>query len=69
MSDVRLIQVPWYLGREHPDLSRGPGTLAEAIGGESVVVPAPQERPVPNEVADSFDVIRSVRSAAQSATG
>ena len=63
MSDTRLIQVPWYLGREHPDLSRGPRVLAEAIGGETVVVPAPQERPVPNEVADSFEVIRSVRSA------
>ena len=63
MSDVRLIQVPWYLGREHPDLSRGPGVLAEAIGGETVVVPGPEQRPVPNEVADSFDVIRSVRSA------
>ena len=63
MSDVRLIQVPYYLGREHPDLSRGPGALADAIGGESVVVPAPDPRPVPNEVADSFDVIRSVRSA------
>ena len=63
MSEVRLIQVPWYLGREHPDLSRGPGVLAEAIGGESVVVPGPEPRPVPNEVADSFDVIHSVRSA------
>jgi arginase len=63
MSDVRLIQVPYYLGREHPDLSRGPATLAEAIGGESIVVPAPEPRPVPNEVADSFDVIRSVRTA------
>jgi arginase len=63
MSDVRLIQVPWYLGREHPDLSRGPGVLAEAIGGETIVVPGPQPRPVPNEIADSFDVIRSVRSA------
>ncbi len=63
MSDVRLIQVPWYLGREHPDLSRGPGVLAEAIGGDTVVVPGPEPRPVPNEVADSFDVIRSVRSS------
>jgi arginase len=63
MSEVRLIQVPWYLGREHPDLSRGPGVLAEAIGGETVVVPGPQPRPVPNEVADSFEVIRAVRSA------
>jgi arginase len=67
MSDMRLIQVPWYLGREHPDLSRGPGRLADAIGGETVVVAAPEPRPVPNEVADSFDVIRSVRSAVSEA--
>jgi arginase len=63
MSGVLLIQVPWYLGREHPELSRGPGVLAEAIGDETIVVPGPEARPVPNEVADSFDVIRSVRSA------
>jgi arginase len=67
MSDMRLIEVPYYLGREHPDLSRGPGRLADAIGGETVVVPAPEPRPVPNEVADSFDVIRSVRSAVSEA--
>jgi arginase len=67
MSDVRLIQVPYYLGREHPDLSRGPGILAQAIGGDTVVVPAPKPRPVPNEVADSFDVIRSVCSAVREA--
>jgi arginase len=67
MSDVRLIQVPYYLGREHPDLSRGPATLAEAIGGESVVVAAPEPRPVPNEVADSFEVIRAVRAAVSEA--
>jgi arginase len=63
MRGVLLIQVPWYLGREHPELSRGPGVLAEAIGTETIVVPGPEPRPVPNEVADSFDVIRSVRSA------
>ena len=67
MSDPRLIQVPWYLGREHPDLSRGPGVLAESIGGESVVVPEPEPRPVPNEIADSFDVIRAVRTAVSEA--
>ena len=67
MSDVRLIQVPWYLGREHPDLSRGPGVLAEAIGEESVVVPGPEPRPVPNEVADSFEVIRAVRAGVSDA--
>jgi hypothetical protein len=42
MTDVRLIQVPYYLGREHPDLSRGPAKLAEAIGGESVVIEPPR---------------------------
>jgi arginase len=67
MNDIRLIQVPWYLGREHPDLSRGPGVLADAIGGETIVVPGPEPRPVPNEVADSFEVIRSVRSAVSEA--
>ena len=67
MTDVRLIQVPWYLGREHPDLSRGPGVLAAAIGGETVVVPGPEPRPVPNEVADSFEVIGAVRSAVSEA--
>jgi len=67
MSDVRLIQVPWYLGREHANLSRGPGVLAEAIGGETIVVAGPEPRPVPNEVADSFDVIRSVRAAVSEA--
>ncbi|HKB20246.1 MAG TPA: arginase family protein [Gaiellaceae bacterium] len=67
MSDVRLIQVPWYLGRAHPDLSRGPGLLAEAIRGETVVVPGPEPRPVPNEIADSFDVIRGVGSAVSEA--
>lgn len=67
MSDARLIQVPWYLGREHPDLSRGPGVLAEAIGGDTIVVPGPEPLQVPNEVADSFDVIRSVRSAVSEA--
>ena len=45
MSDVRLIQVPWYLGREHPNLSRGPGVLADAIGGDTVVVPEARAAP------------------------
>jgi arginase len=67
MSDVRLIQVPWYLGREHPELSLGPGVLAEAIGGETAVVSGPEPRPVPNEIADSFEVIRSVRTAVDEA--
>ena len=60
MSDVRLIQVPWYLGREHADLSRGPGKLADAIGGESVVIERPRPYVTPNEIDESFAVIRSV---------
>jgi arginase len=60
MTDVRLIQVPYYLGREHPDLSRGPGKLADAIGGESVVIERPQPSVLPTEIDESFAVIRSV---------
>ena len=63
MSDVRLIQVPYYLGREHANLSRGPAKLADAIGGESVVIEPPRPDVLPNEVAESFSVIRAVASA------
>jgi arginase len=63
MRDVRLIQVPYYLGREHADLSRGPGKLADAIGGERVVVEPPRPNVLPNEIAESFAVIRAVASA------
>jgi arginase len=62
MSDVRLIQVPYYLGREHADLSRGPSKLADAIGGESVVVEPPRPHVLANEVNESFAVIRAVAS-------
>jgi arginase len=60
MSGVRLIQVPYYLGRDHADLSLGPARLADAIGGDTVVVDRPQPYVVPNEVAESFEVIRAV---------
>jgi arginase len=60
MSGARLIQVPYYLGREHPSLSRGPGALAEAIGGDSVVVEPARPYVIPNEIDESFAVIRSV---------
>lgn len=62
MTGVRLIQVPYYLGREHADLSRGPARLADAIGGDSIVVEAPRPSVLPNEVAESFAVIRAVAS-------
>jgi arginase len=60
MTGARLIQVPYYLGRDHPDLSRGPAALADAIGGESVVVDRPQPYVVPSEVDESFQVIRAL---------
>lgn len=58
MSGVTLIQVPYHLGREGVVLGAGPAPLAEAIGGESVVVE--RAAPFDNEVASSFDVIREV---------
>jgi arginase len=63
MSDVRLIQVPYYLGREHANLSRGPAKLADAIEGDSIVIQPPRPNVLPNEVAESFSVIRAVASA------
>jgi arginase len=58
MSDARLIQVPYHLGHEHIVLGAGPAPLAEAIGGDTVVVTRPG--PFRNEVYASFDVIRAV---------
>jgi arginase len=55
--------VPYYLGREHPDLGRGPATLAAALEGESIVIEPPRPGVLPNEVAESFEVIRAVGSA------
>jgi arginase len=63
MSDVRLIQVPYYLGREHANLSPGPAKLADAIEGDSIVIQPPRPNVLPNEVAESFAVIRAVASA------
>jgi arginase len=58
MKNVRLIQVPYHLGREHIVLGAGPASLAQAIGGESVVVE--RSGPFHNEVASSFDVYRAL---------
>jgi arginase len=58
MSGVTLIQVPYHLGREGVVLGAGPGPLAAAIGGESIVVE--RAKPFDNEVASSFDVIRAL---------
>jgi len=55
MSGVRLIQVPYHLGREGEVLGAGPAPLAHAIGGESVVVERPGE--FRNETKAIFDVV------------
>lgn len=55
MSDVRLIQVPYHLGREGEVLGAGPAPLAHAIGGDSVMVERPGE--FRNETKAIFDVV------------
>lgn len=62
---VRLIQVPYHLGREGEVLGAGPAPLATAIGGESVVIERP--RPFRNEVGASFDVVRALATAVREA--
>jgi arginase len=62
MSDVRLIQVPWYLGREHADLSRG-RVCSPRRSGSTVVVPGPSRARF-ERGRGLFDVIRSVRAGA-----
>jgi arginase len=61
MSVTTLIQVPYHLGREGVVLGAGPEPLAQAIGGESIVVE--RAEPLTNEIAATFDVIRQVRAA------
>ncbi len=61
MSAVRLIQVPYHLGREGEVLGAGPAPLAHAIGGDSVVVERPSE--FRNEVQAVFDVVQALAAA------
>jgi arginase len=61
MSGVTLIQVPYHLGREGEVLGAGPAPLAEAIGGESIVVE--RSEPAYNEIYATFDVVRQLASA------
>jgi len=61
MSGATLIQVPYHLGRKGVVLGAGPEPLAQAIGGESVVVE--RSEPLTNEISATFDVIRHVRAA------
>jgi arginase len=58
MSGVRLIQVPYHLGRRDEVLGAGPAPLAAAIGDDSTVV----ERPgmFRNEIGASFDIARAL---------
>ena len=58
MSGVRLIQVPYHLGHEGELIGAGPPVLAEAIGGESVVVQRPEGPP--NEIAATFGILREL---------
>jgi arginase len=61
MTPVQLIQVPYHLGREGVVLGAGPAPLAEAIGGETIVVE--RAEPLYNEIYGTFDVVRQVRAA------
>jgi arginase len=58
MNGVRLIQVPYHLGREGELIGAGPPVLAEAIGGESVVVERPGD--FRNEVGASVAIAREL---------
>jgi arginase len=61
MTGVRLIQVPYHLGREGEVLGAGPAPLARAIGGDSVVVKRPAE--FRNETKAVFDVVEALATA------
>jgi arginase len=65
VSEPLLIQVPYHLGREGEVIGAGPGPLAAAIGGDTLVV----ERGAPfrNEVGAAFDVIRALTTAVREA--
>jgi arginase len=67
MSGVRLIQVPYHLGREGEVLGAGPAPLAHAIGGDSVVVERPTE--FRNEAKAVFDVVRALAAAVRETVG
>jgi arginase len=58
MNGVRLIQVPYHLGREGELIGAGPPVLAEAIGAKSVVVTRPGE--FRNEIGASIGIAREL---------
>jgi arginase len=55
---VRLIQVPYHLGRKNEVIGAGAAPLADAIGGESVTVERPE--PFRNEIGSSFLIARAL---------
>lgn len=61
MNGLRLIQVPYHLGREGELIGAGPPRLAAAIGGESIVVRRPGD--FGNEVGASFAIARELAGA------
>jgi arginase len=61
MSGVTLIKVPYHLGRKGVVLGAGPAPLAEAIGGDSILVE--RSEPASNEVYATFDVVRQLATA------
>jgi arginase len=65
MNVLRLIQVPYHLGRENVVLGAGPAPLAEAIGGETVVIE--RSEPPYNEIYATFDVVRQLATAVRGA--
>jgi arginase len=65
MSNTLLIQVPYHLGHEQVVLGAGPPRLADAIGGETVVVERPGD--FRNEAHSSFGVIRAGAEAVREA--
>jgi arginase len=58
MNGVRLIQVPYHLGREGELIGAGPPVLAEAIGGESFVVRRPTD--FRNEISSSIAIAQEL---------
>ena len=60
---LRLIQVPYHLGREGVGLGAGPERLADALAVDAEVVTVERPGEFCNEIAASFDVIRALAAS------
>ncbi len=60
---LRLIQVPYHLGREGVGLGAGPERLADALAVDAEVVTVERPGEFRNEIAASFDVIRALAAS------